>query len=410
MNEPIITVIIPTRDRCDVLRSALKTVTSQDYERLRIIISDNCSVDATRDIVAENRDPRIQYINPGKRVSMSNNWEFALTHVAAGWITIMGDDDGLLPGALRRVAEIVQEVTTTAIRSDVCAYTWPSATLSGFGRLSVPLGSGWEIRDAAQWLRRVLNGRAHYRSLPMLYNGGFVHADVVADIRRRMGAFYHSSVPDVYSAVSIASCVKSYVYLREPLAINGASKHSTGTSFFSRRAQGAASPSAKYLSEGNLPFHADLVAGDPGGFPKSLPGIVYESFLQSAPLRSADEASLVTRADQLRLILAAWDGEPEEVAAWGRKFATTHGLDFRESLRGMAAKRMLLRVKAFQERLLNVLNTWGTGSQYLEINDVYEASVIAGKVLASRAGRFKNMHRLIRRGAIALGIGSAGDA
>lgn len=33
---------------------------------------------------------------------MSHNWEFAL-YVHEGWVTFMGDDDGLLPGAIGQV-------------------------------------------------------------------------------------------------------------------------------------------------------------------------------------------------------------------------------------------------------------------------------------------------------------------
>ena len=37
---------------------------------------------------------------------MSHNWEFALGFVPDGWVTIIGDDDALLPGALKRVSGI----------------------------------------------------------------------------------------------------------------------------------------------------------------------------------------------------------------------------------------------------------------------------------------------------------------
>ena len=45
------TVIIPTRERCEVLWACLKTVTAQEYENLEIIVSDNVSADATVDVV-----------------------------------------------------------------------------------------------------------------------------------------------------------------------------------------------------------------------------------------------------------------------------------------------------------------------------------------------------------------------
>jgi glycosyltransferase involved in cell wall biosynthesis len=103
---PKITVIVPTRERCDVLQHCLQTLTMQDYQHLEILVSDNFSADATKEVVASAGDPRIRYINTGRRLSMSHNWEFALSHVRDGWVTFIGDDDGLPPGAIASVSDL----------------------------------------------------------------------------------------------------------------------------------------------------------------------------------------------------------------------------------------------------------------------------------------------------------------
>ena len=108
-------VIIPTRERADVLLHCLRTVVMQDYEDLTIIVSDNFSQDNTRQVVDSFHDPRIKYVNTGKRVRMSHNFEFALSHVKDGWVTILGDDDGLLPDALTTVAGVIKKTGCQAI-------------------------------------------------------------------------------------------------------------------------------------------------------------------------------------------------------------------------------------------------------------------------------------------------------
>ena len=168
MTKPKITVIIPTRERCEVLEKSLQTVTSQDYENLDIIVSDNFSSDGTEDLVRSIDDKRVRYLNTGQRISMSHNWEFALSHVSDGWVTIIGDDDGLLPDSLYKVAQIVQATDIKAIRSSVCYYAWPASTGHVFGLLKIPVSSGHEVRDARVWLFKVLQGRASYTELPML--------------------------------------------------------------------------------------------------------------------------------------------------------------------------------------------------------------------------------------------------
>jgi len=81
------TIVIPTRERSDTLMHAIKTALSQDYENFRVLVSDNASQDQTKEKVEALKDPRIHYINTGQRVSMSENWEFALNHVSDGWLT-----------------------------------------------------------------------------------------------------------------------------------------------------------------------------------------------------------------------------------------------------------------------------------------------------------------------------------
>lgn len=64
-----------------------------------IRFSYNESIDNTRGVVSEFSDIHIRYINTGVRVGMYENWEFALSYVAADFVMYLGDDDGLFPNA-----------------------------------------------------------------------------------------------------------------------------------------------------------------------------------------------------------------------------------------------------------------------------------------------------------------------
>src|SRR5438034_11015688 len=94
------TVIIPTRERADTLGPCLRTVVHQNYDNLEILVSDNLSQDRTEQVVRGIGDSRVKYINTGRRVGMSANFEFALSHSKDGWVTYLGCDDRLLPNAL----------------------------------------------------------------------------------------------------------------------------------------------------------------------------------------------------------------------------------------------------------------------------------------------------------------------
>lgn len=380
MNEPRITVIIPTRERCDVLEKSLRTVTAQAYENLSIIVSDNCSRDDTKDIVLSTGDHRVQYLNTGQRISMSHNWEFALSHVTEGWVTVIGDDDGLLPDSLETLATIIRSTDAQAIRSDVCSYLWPSLTGEAYGSLRIPLRAGSDVRESKVWLSKVLSGKASYVELPMLYTGGFVDMSAVKRIKRRTGAFFLSCIPDVYSAVAIASSIDRYVYMHEPLAINGASIHSTGTSQFSstKTLDGDSTPAHTFVSEPNIPFHADLPLCADGSYPASLQALVYESYLQSRCLRPEAEANV--HSQQLAVILATSGTHSTALSEWGRRFARQHGLDSEAIARTARRRRGIVRVRALVHRLSSAMQTRVVGSHDLPIKNVYDASIAVPEI------------------------------
>ena len=55
-NNQHFTVVIPTRERYDMLEYALRTCVMQDYDNLDIIVSDNFSQDRTREVVESFKD------------------------------------------------------------------------------------------------------------------------------------------------------------------------------------------------------------------------------------------------------------------------------------------------------------------------------------------------------------------
>lgn len=389
------TIIIPTRERCDVLKSSLKTCTTQNYDNFEIIVSDNFSQDKTKEIVESFRDDRIRYINTGKRVSMSDNWEFALSHVTEGWVTILGDDDGLLPSSLKKVAEIINSTDVQAIRSSVCSFTWPSLTGKEFGRLGVPLRSGYEVREAKIWLSKVLSGRANYPDLPMLYNGGFICSSLIKKIKsRNNGTFYRSCIPDIYSAIAFSSIIENYIYSNEPFAINGASKHSGGTAAFSGNKDLEDSPAKKFLSEDNISPHPDIPLCADGSYPLSLQAMVYESYLQTKNLR--DQAQENIHQQQLELILATSGKHLSSVRDWGKIFATTHGLNYDEIQSKASRKKIVLNLTLFPGRISRVINTYRVRCPEFFIKDVYEASIAAAAIRNAMPSRLRNITRLPR--------------
>jgi len=375
--ETFFTVIIPTRERSDTLIHTLKTALSQDYDQFQVLVSDNASEDDTREKVSSINDPRLKYVNTGRRVSMSENWEFALSHVDRGWVTVIGDDDALLPGTLSKVHEIIKKSGTSAIRSNGCFYRWPGFDNSSYGLLNLSLKKGYEIRESGKILQQVLKGSRHYNELPMLYNGGFISVDLIKKAKSLTERFFMSMTPDVYSAIVFSLLTDSYVYSYEPLAINGASLHSGGTAGFERVKQKCSyDPAEKFWSEKNIPFHEDLPLVENDRPVRSIQVIVYEAYLQAQKFHAYKQIS-TNHVEQLKLVIKKSGPDHSEIMEWASLFAKKHGLDsLGKSSPPSAFNRLGIRIL---NALQNIPHSYSIkGSLLNPIANVADASLVAG--------------------------------
>jgi hypothetical protein len=272
-------VIVPTRQRAGTLLHCLRTVVSQDHPRLRIIVSDNCSEDSTPEVVASFADARVEYIKPPQRLSMARHWEFALSHVREGWVMFIGDDDGLLPGALSRLDRLIRQHRVQAVNAAYALYVWPEHFPEmPQGKLVVPVRGRTEVRSTSGALAAAMEGHRPYTTLPWLYNGGCADVELINSARGADGKFFQSQTPDLYSAITLCLATDRYLAVAEPVAIGGTSRHSTGAAYTIATTNAGQEPIRQYLQEDNIPFHPDLLLS------KSLQIMLYECYLQARHL------------------------------------------------------------------------------------------------------------------------------
>src|SRR6185369_6450662 len=95
-NNPLVSIIIPTRNRKVLLKDALDSVIAQTYTRLQIIIQDNNSQDGTyEDVKQYLSDKRVEYYRSDKDLSMTENWNAAFSHVRGDYFLRLDDDNGI---------------------------------------------------------------------------------------------------------------------------------------------------------------------------------------------------------------------------------------------------------------------------------------------------------------------------
>jgi len=225
------TIVIPTRERADTLFYSLKTCVDQDYENLTILVSDNNSMDNTREVVSSFKDSRIKYVNTGERVQMSQNWEFALNHVDNGFVTYIGDDDGFLINCIDEINRLFCDLHVSSIAWGKIEYCWPDHIVDHHKNvLRMSLSTRGYFYDGRKKLKKLRSFSIGYNDLPCLYNS-FIDVNLIKKIKQNSkNAFFRSITPDIYTGIILSSVMGEYIYSKKPFSINGASRHSTGTS------------------------------------------------------------------------------------------------------------------------------------------------------------------------------------
>ncbi|MFQ3665461.1 MAG: glycosyltransferase family 2 protein [Sphingomonadaceae bacterium] len=372
---PEVSVVIPTRERAATLGHALRSVTHERSLALEIIVCDNASQDQTEAVVRANGDPRIRYLRPNRRLSMSANWEFALSHARGEWVTFIGDDDALIPGGLVHALQLAQKFAVPLVRCRPCDYLWPEVAGTRDGRLAIPVKSRAEVRSGRAWIEKVLAGAEPYTELPTIYTGGLVRRDLIEKSRGPDGLFFRSQIPDVYSAVRLASLEKHYAWSDRPFAVNGASRMSTGMAMIHKSSDTyKGTPLLLFLQEDNIPLHPKVpptLAGDP---PPCLLALVYECYLQVQDI----DATLPARSpiQQLESIIRSAPSPSADLDRWVEAFAKANDIDTVPRVRRSWGHKYSTWSKRLRPDRIIITNN----SAPIVVN-VYDASRVAARYL-----------------------------
>ena len=91
---PLVTVVISTYNRCEVLRYALRSALDQSYERIEVIVAGDGCTDDSEQVVASFGDPRVTWINLEENSGSQSAPNRAALRIAKGeLVAYLGHDD-----------------------------------------------------------------------------------------------------------------------------------------------------------------------------------------------------------------------------------------------------------------------------------------------------------------------------
>ncbi len=371
------TVVIPTRNNVHSLKHTINTCLRQNYPNFEIIISDNCSEDGTSEMVNSINDDRIKYIKTPRPLSMTENFEFALSNTTDGYISFIGADDGLMPDAINYVFSIVSKYNVKTVCCQYASYNWPEVPLIDKGKLMLNgLGiykNGLELRNSFEWLQKTIDYQSvqYVCELPSLYYG-FVHRSVI-DKCMKNGKYFHSITPDAYSAFATSMNITDYIFSYTPFCIAGISGKSNG---LSQALNGELAQ--EFLKETAHPIHKDFV------FSPAHEVILGEAFFQAKDL-FADKCKGLKFNICLMLkkaIMSAGKNTPisGQVMESAKLMAEMHGISL-DDIKPRKIDKIYRATKKLKKSISDcVFNfRWILGfkdSTLLNVNNIDEASIV----------------------------------
>lgn len=233
-------VLLPTRNRLDLLSYAIETVRRQDYSDWEVIVSDNFSEEGIAGYVRSLNDPRIKYFRTDAFIPVTDNWNNALEESDGDYIIMLGDDDGLMKGYFSTLRQVIEKHDAPdLIYTSAFLYAYPGVIpgfpdgfLRSYDNKKIYRSAGnpfWLGKAESEMLaKHSLNFRMRFD-----YNMQFslVSRKMIRELKK-YGPFYQSPYPDYYASNAMMLKAERILVVPQPLITIGISPKSFGFYYF----------------------------------------------------------------------------------------------------------------------------------------------------------------------------------
>ena len=383
MKYPKFTVIIPQKNRAEYIKHTLKTCMIQEYPNFEIIVSDDCSDDNSVEVIEDlmKKDDRIRLFAHEKHLGMRDNFEFALNQVQSGYVIALGGDDGLVPGCIWRMYEILQETKAKLLTWRPAGYLYSEQTdVPALMLIPRVKNRGVKWIKSEDFLNKMASTLWYLSDdCPMIYMKGVASLEIINKVKSRTkdNSFYYCPTPDGFSGIVLAGEVDKYVFVDEPLSMVGTTTKSQGQNYARTDEQSKKEAEEFFNDNIRRMMHSELAsqpysplitlmtadylltAKDLPGWPGKFQGFSIEHLLQKA----FNQISTTSYDDQVltrELIIL-------------RKIAEHHNLiDLYEKLnKETIRKRPTAKVK----HGFAITHSYRFNASELGFNNIYEASL-----------------------------------
>jgi hypothetical protein len=237
-------IVIPSRNRSDLLLEAVKTVLRQEYASFEVCVFDNCSDEPLEPLLASLNDERIRIQRSDKPLHVTESWNSALEMARGDYVTLIGNDDGLLPKFFERTNDLIDrfgepDVVFCNLYQLIYPGVSPSEPLGFTNILTMAdflIGAEepflLDKKTAEQSAQNSLEMR---RSFLFQMPAFTCKRSFLNGIRGKEGDILRSPYPDYYFANLAIAKSKRTLCVPQPLAFQGVAYGSFGFALFNQK-------------------------------------------------------------------------------------------------------------------------------------------------------------------------------
>ena len=227
---PHFSIVIPTYNRAELLRSAIKSVLQQTFEDFEIVVSNGGSTDHTREVVAAFEDPRVRYLESEVQLPIGDNYQTGLDNAIGEYITFLSDDDAYTPELLSKAATIIRERRADMVGYRYCRYYHDrsrdfdldipknSLLIERFSGRTTTFSSEEALRQVLA-MHALSDAPADSRFIcPYLSNATYKRS-IFDSLRKKRSNLFDMVPADIYLAAAVFLQAESYHCLDEPLLV-----------------------------------------------------------------------------------------------------------------------------------------------------------------------------------------------
>jgi glycosyltransferase involved in cell wall biosynthesis len=106
--QPLVTIAIPSYNCAAYVAEAVRSALSQTYEHIEVVAVDDCSTDASVEILRGIRDPRFRLFVNDRNLGLEGNWNRCLELAEGEYMTLLPSDDLLYPSAVAEKLAVLE--------------------------------------------------------------------------------------------------------------------------------------------------------------------------------------------------------------------------------------------------------------------------------------------------------------